>query len=294
MEISWPPGLPHDKRAVIDELLDGLRAVHGVLAVALGGSFARGTDHPGSDVDLGLYYAEHQPFAIEDIRRVAERISTSPPVVTDFYEWGPWVNGGAWIPTRAGKVDLLYRNLDQLRRVIADAHRGKVELHFAQQPPFGFHSVIYLAETQTALPLHDPQDVLVVLKRAVASYPPALKQAIIREYLWAVEFTLLFARDFAARADVYGTVGCLTRALSYLTQVLYTLNETYFMSDKGVLEAIAAFSSRPAAYRERVRAILARPGTDTLELSETVGALTALFRDVVGLAGSLYRPKYPL
>lgn len=195
MEVLWPDRLPDDKRAVANELLDGLCAVRGVRVIALGGSYARGTDHAGSDVDLGLYYAEHEPFAIEDIRGVAKQSATSRPVVTDFYEWGPWVNGGAWIPTRAGKVDLLYRNLDQLRRVIADAVRGKMELHFAQQPPFGFYSVIYLAETQAARPLYDPHNVLGALQRDVATYPLALKHTIIREYLWGVEFTLLFARD---------------------------------------------------------------------------------------------------
>jgi Nucleotidyltransferase domain len=85
-----PRTVPDDKRPVLAEGLDGLCAVRGVNAVALGGSYARGTQHPGSDIDLGLYYSESQPFVIEDIRQVA----TSPAVVTDFYEWGAWVNGG--------------------------------------------------------------------------------------------------------------------------------------------------------------------------------------------------------
>ena len=48
----------------------------------------------------------------------------TPPVVTDFYEWGPWVNGGAWIHTTMGKVDFLYRNLEQGERTIQDAWQG--------------------------------------------------------------------------------------------------------------------------------------------------------------------------
>jgi hypothetical protein len=35
-----------------------------------------------------------------------------------MYEWGQWVNGGAWIHTPAGKLDLLYRNIDQVKRVL--------------------------------------------------------------------------------------------------------------------------------------------------------------------------------
>jgi len=152
--------IPQDKRALLDDLIVALRDIPGVVAVALGGSYARGTQHAGSDVDLGLYYVEAEPFAIAAVRRVAERIAIRPPVVTDFYEWGPWVNGGAWIPTRAGKIDVLYRNVDQVQRVIDDARHGKIELHYNQQPPFGFHSVVYLAETDVTVPLHDPQDIL--------------------------------------------------------------------------------------------------------------------------------------
>jgi len=279
---------------LVSELVAQLDAVPGVAAVALGGSYARGTAHAASDIDLGLYYEESAPFAIEAIRRVAERVATTPPVVTNFYEWGPWVNGGAWIPTRIGKVDFLYRNVDQVRRVIRDAQQGRVELHFNQQPPYGFYSVVYLAETQAGVPLRDPRDLLGTLKGELLSYPPALKQTIVREYLWATQFTLLFARDFATRADVYNTVGCLTRGLSYLTQVLFALNETYFSSDKQAMEATTHLPVCPASYAKRVAALLARPGATAPELSQAVASLAGLFEDLVGLAGDLYQPKYAI
>ncbi len=286
--------LPADKQSVLDQCVERLSALPGVLAIGLGGSFASGTQRPESDVDIGIYYSEQAPFAIDEIRRVAQHIAVDKPVVTDFYEWGPWVNGGAWIPTRAGKVDFLYRNIEQVRRVIADAHAGNVALDFRQQPPFGFHSVIYLAETHAVVPLHDPHAVLQTLKQLVTSYPPALRQTIVNDYLWGAQFTLVFGRDFAARADIYNVVGCLSRGLSYLTQVLFALNQTYFITDKGAVEAITRFAVTPPAYGERVQRMLARPGGTAAELSETVARYASLVRDVVTLAGPLYRPKYDL
>jgi hypothetical protein len=44
--------------------------------------------------------------------------------VTGFYEWVAWVNGGAWIETESSKVDILYRNLDQVRKTIRQAQQG--------------------------------------------------------------------------------------------------------------------------------------------------------------------------
>ena len=287
--------LPPNKQQVVSALLQKLIQIPGIRAVVLGGSYAQGTQRPTSDVDLGLYYDEQAPFDIEDVRRAASGISVDgEPVVTGFYEWGAWVNGGAWIHTAAGKVDLLYRNLDQVRRVIADATDGKVELDYLQQPPYGFRSVIYLAETAICQPLYDPAGLVTALKQGVAAYPPKMKAKVIQDNLWNVEFTLLHARSFASQGDVYNTAGCLTRALSALTQVLFALNETYFISDKRAIEIIETFAIRPEDYAARVSRILGQSGESTEALAQTVELLSALFRNVVELAGAYYQPRFAL
>jgi hypothetical protein len=53
---------------------------------------------------------------------------------------GPWVNGGAWLTIGGQRVDFLYRSLEHLDRVIAEANAGRYEVHYLQQPPFGFFS----------------------------------------------------------------------------------------------------------------------------------------------------------
>ena len=115
-----------------------------MVAVVLGGSYARGTAKITSDLDFGIYYAEGSPFDIARIRDVAEEISSpgAPPTVTGFYEWGPWVNGRAWIVTGQGKVDFLYRNIQQIERTIAQVLTGSYEHDYYQHPTFGFSSIV--------------------------------------------------------------------------------------------------------------------------------------------------------
>src|SRR4029453_9850060 len=152
------------QRELVDSLARRLAEIPGVAAVVLGGSYARGFAKPGSDIDLGLFYSEAAPFApppwralAPPVRRPAASVNDGPdPVVSDFYVWGPWVNGGAWLTIGGQRVDFLYRSLEHVERVIAEAEAGRYEVHYFQQPPFGFFSATYLGELAICLPLFDP------------------------------------------------------------------------------------------------------------------------------------------
>ena len=65
-------------------------------AVALGGSWAPGEAYDGSDVDLGIHYRSEKPPPITDLRLLAQDLDDRhpPSSVTEFGEWGPWINGG--------------------------------------------------------------------------------------------------------------------------------------------------------------------------------------------------------
>ena len=285
--------LPTEKRRLLHELVAQLAQVDGIVAIVLGGSYASGDQHAGSDLDVGLYYAEARTFAVDAVRAIADGVSVAgSATVTDFYEWGAWVNGGAWIRTAHGKVDFLYRNVDQVQRTIAAARQGIVEHDYGQQPTFGFYSVIYLAETNICIPLYDPTGIIAQMKAQVAVYPPLLKESVVANSLWSAEFTLAFARDFAAQGDVYNTVGCLTRVATNLTQALFALNERYFIRDKKVMASMADFALLPDGYVTRLNRLLAQPGATTAALAATVADITALWADVVALRGAEYTPRF--
>lgn len=281
------------RRESVDELVRALAAIDGVRAVALGGSRARGRARPDSDVDLGIYYSEAAPFEVERVRKVAEERNDTPrPVVTGFYEWGRWVNGGAWLTLRGQRVDLLYRSLEQLERTLAEAQAGRYEIDWAQQPPFGFFGPTYLGELAIAVPLHDPERRLSALKERAAAYPEALRRAMIQDSLWSVEFGLrAFAPKFAAAGDAYGTVGCLARFAHRLVLALFALNRAHFLNEKTALAEIGGFSAAPNGFARRVQAVLASAGASPDALAASVSAIDALFRETVALCGDLYRPR---
>jgi hypothetical protein len=281
---------------MVSSLAGRLGSIRGVGAVVLGGSYARGRARPGSDIDLGLLYSEAAPFSTRSVRELAEAVNDTPgPLVTDFYEWGPWVNGGAWLTVGGQRVDFIYRSVEHLNRVIDEAEAGRYELDYAQQPPFGFFSATYLGEVAVCVPLYDPEARLDALKRRVAQYPEALRSAVVRDYLWAAEFGLAaFARKFAARADVYGTAACLTRAVNQMILALFALNRTYPINDKTALAEVAEFERAPAGFGRRVRGTLKHLGDSAAELAAAVEGVEQLLRETVEVTDGLYRPRYDL
>jgi predicted nucleotidyltransferase len=277
--------IPIHKQALIERILAELTCIPGVQAVVLGGSHARGVARPDSDLDIGIYYREAAPFAIADIQQAAARVSENAgQEVTGFYGWGAWVNGGGWLNTRDGKVDFLYRNLDQVERTIAESQQGISHHDYDQQPAYGFYSVMYLAETEICLPLYDPQGQVAQLKAQVAVYPPLLKKQMLAGALWMAEFSLANADSFAAAGNGYSLIGTLTRTAALLTQALFALNETYYLSEKTAMQDIVNFPLRPSNYPERLLAILSRTGSISAELQASNQAMRGLWAEVKALA----------
>jgi hypothetical protein len=288
--------LSPEQRELVSSLAKQLAAIPGVQAVVLGGSHARECARPGSDIDLGVFYSDAAPFAIESVRELAEAVNdTAGPTVTGFYEWGPWVNGGAWLTVGGQRVDWIYRSLEHVERVIADAEAGRYELHHAQQPPFGYFSGTYLGEIAVCVPLFDPEGRLELLKRRVADYPEALRRAVVQDFLWAAEFGLAaFAPKFAARADAYGTAACLTCAVNQLVLALFALNRKYPLNDKTALAEVAEFERAPREFAARVQETLAHTGDSSAELAAAVENVAQLHRETAALAEGIYQPRFAL
>jgi len=204
---------------------------------------------------------------------------------------GPWVNGGAWIKTAVGKVDFLYKNIDQITSTIEKAKNGVWENNFEQQPPYGFSSVIFLAETKSCFPLYDPDKIIEKLKAEVLNYPEKLKQGVIQQSLWSAEFTIWHAEHFAKKQNVYNILGCLTRAVKNIITALFAINELYPIGDKRSIECIEESTIKPALLKQKIENILC---AEKNTIDNNIALLKALWNETVNLSPGTYKPFYNL
>jgi predicted nucleotidyltransferase len=123
----------HDEFANrIAEWLAGLPAV---AAVSLGGSRAAGTATADSDWDFAIYYRGR--FWPDDLRALGWEGE-----VSDLGGWGGGVfNGGAWLTIEGRRVDVHYRDLDDVEHRLAEAEAGRFEIerllfHLAGVPTY--------------------------------------------------------------------------------------------------------------------------------------------------------------
>lgn len=267
-----PYKIPAQPYELAQRIADRLGAIEGIQAVVLGGSLVRGAADAKSDVDLGIYYDPAHPPSLESLRELAGELDErrGEEAVTAFGEWGPWINGGAWLEIEGRRVDWLYRDLAKVRHVIDECLAGRPVMVYQTGHPHGFSTAIYMGEVALCVPLFQRDDVITDLKKLTIPYPPALKKALITNHLWEAGFALDTSRKSASRGDVFHVTGGLFRCAACLMQVLFALNERYCLNEKGSISAAALFPLAPQDFAETVVSVLAQPGDTPAALTDSL------------------------
>jgi predicted nucleotidyltransferase len=137
-----------DDEAFCAEAADALAGLPGVVAVALGGSRAAATARPDSDWDFAVYYrgGAFDPASLGTLGWAGE--------IFPIGGWGGGVfNGGAWLRAGTRRVDVHYRDLDDVEYHLAEARAGRFGIerllfHLAGVPTYivvaelGLHRVL--------------------------------------------------------------------------------------------------------------------------------------------------------
>jgi predicted nucleotidyltransferase len=273
---------------LIDRIANQIQRISGVAAVVLGGSRARGSAGPDSDIDLGIYYHPQQPLDLAALERLASALDDQhrAGVLTPVGGWGPWINGGGWLKIAGNAVDFLYRDLEKVSQVIGECRAGKVQVDYQPGHPHAFTSAIYLAEIALCQPLTDPHGTIAGLKELVFPYPPALQQGLIDRFFWEAGFAIATAKKAARRGDAAYVSGCMFRGTACLLQTLYAFNQQYWMNEKGALAIAASFDRSPVDLEKRIHTAFGSLQPEATSLAAGLTILDTIIREVEDLLSS--------
>ena len=263
-------------------IVDEVKRVEGVRAIVLGGSRARGTHTTSSDIDLGIYYHPDDPLNLDRLRDVATRLDDEhrPDVITEPGGWGPWINGGGWLKIQSHPVDFLYRDLEKVTKVIEDCLHGRVEMFYQPGHPHGFVSSMYLAEAAVCRPLWDPNGTISALKSKIDPYPESLQKALIQKFAWEIDFSLAVARKSIERADVAYAAGCCFRSVMCMLQVLFAMNRTHWLNEKGAAALADTFAIKPVMLRSRINEAFQLLDANPLSIQKAIVILEELNKEI--------------
>jgi len=234
-----------------------LAALPGAVAVVLGGSRASATHRPDSDWDLGLYYrSSRRALDPVDVRRLGHE-----GVVSELGEWGPIVNGGAWLTLDGMPVDVLFRDLDTVERWHDEARQGRFRV--LSQNGYIVGAPTYLPVGELAL----CQPISGALPRP--HFPERLAATAPERWRGRAAVALLFAEVHAVADDRVCCTGMLTQAVLCVAHARMAERRAWVRNEKGLvgrarLDAVQALLPGDPDLPATVAAVAAALGVEPL------------------------------
>jgi hypothetical protein len=170
-------------------------------------------------------------------------------------QWGRIVNGGAWLTVDGTKVDLIYRDLDEVTRWTAAAEAGEFEIQ---------REVGYVAGIATYVLAGE-----LALGRVLAGdlprprFPPKLRQTAPQAWYRLAAGALHFADVHAGRRDRVACLANLCQAVLATAQGRLAAAGEWVLNEKRITERAGLHATQDR---------LAQPGP---ELSTLVSAVRA-------------------
>jgi hypothetical protein len=178
-------------------------------------------------------------------------------------DWGAIVNGGAWLTVDGTRVDLIYRDLAQVRHWTAEAQAGRFEIQ---------REVGYVAGIATYILAGE-----LALGRVLAgdlprpAFPDRLRETAPAAWSRLAAGALQFAVVHAGRGDRVACLANLTQATLATAQARMAAAGEWVLNEKRLVAR---------AGLDHIQTRLAGPGHDLAALVASVGGLLDLHDSV--------------
>ncbi|HEU5042275.1 MAG TPA: nuclear transport factor 2 family protein [Gemmatimonadales bacterium] len=240
----------------------------GAHALGMGGSRAKGSSDEHSDLDLYLFAESlaEQDKIVAALSGVADlgRVEIGGDLET---LWGRNID----FRVNGELVEVTVRSVAHIERIIADCEAGVLRAEPMVWTPGGFfYHHAALADLVSIRPLSDPYGLIARWQERLATYPPALRKAVIARHLPRASFWLEnpHYRSAIARVDVPYTQSIVMNTVHDLIQVLYAVNERYYPGEKRLVAQAASLPERPEDLPEKLAWLVLPAEPPTTELLE--------------------------
>lgn len=253
-------------QSILDECVPLIRQLaEGRYAISVGGSRGKGIADHTSDVDFRLFadrwaQTEASNAAREAFSEICRRRENDDIKID-----------GVW-----------QRTIVEIEQGLNAWLTGNLAIIDEVWTIWGYH---LLPDINNQLIVEDPSGIMTGWQDRLRVYPPALKSAILEKHLGSLRY---WRQDYhyinkVRRGDTVFLAGLSVRLVHDIMQVLFALNETYYVGDGNNLDYAEGFDIKPRTLRERVGSILYPSASDAIYKDQRQ-ALMELIEEVEGLA----------
>jgi hypothetical protein len=226
---SFPPVI----QSVFEEFIPICRQIAGDqrYAISVGGSLGKGTWDSRSDIDFRL-------FTDRELLPSQQRPELWADCLAAIARWrGRGIEiDGVW-PRTVGEIDA----------ALDGWLGGEIKPVNLVWTIWGYH---ILTDVNNQLVIEDPFQIIAAWKARLSVYPPALKQAILSKYTASLRYwrTDYHYANKVARGDIVFLAGLTSKLVHEAIQILFALNETYYVGDGANLGFVEQFKIVPADF----------------------------------------------
>jgi hypothetical protein len=258
-------------QAVIDECVPLLKKMAiGRCAVTVGGSRGKGINDNLSDIDFRLFcddvIGDSGVYETEEWNAFSQ-------VVDKWRAQGVYIDH-CWI-RKIGDIDA------QVEAWLS----GSVQPVEIAWTLWGYH---LLTDLTNQVIIDDPSGVVALWQAQLTPYPQALQQSIIQKHMKSLNYwrSDYHYQNKVRRGDVVFLAGIAARLVHDMIQVLFAINETYYVGDGKNLHYVSTFAIKPENFAEQVNAIL-YPPQEADTLTKQYDAIMILIDEVVLLVAQM-------
>ncbi len=251
----------------IEEFLPIIRRLGiGRTAISIGGSHGKKTYDDASDVDFRLFCDEvagGRGFTASDAWKELSG------AVKKWEALGVRVDY-CWVRTVA-----------EIDRALDDWIEGKVDPIPKVWTLWGYYLP---TDIKNQMVIEDPSDLIGAWQRRLTPYPAALKGALLKKHADSLRYwrgDYHYANKVARRDPVF-LAGISSRLVHDILQILFALNETYYVGDGNNLKYVERFALQPKDSAGRVEKLL-YPGQGEDRFEAQYEALGRLMDETIAL-----------
>lgn len=230
--------LPAPIQLVVDDMLPRITSlVEGRYAVSIGGSYGRRRADQYSDIDFRLF--------CDEVKSGGDWLMMDElgEAIQQWADKGITIDG-CWI-----------RSIEEVNTKLDQWCQGILIPENLVWTIWGYYLP---TDINNQYVIDDPFGIIAGWKEKLRQYPAPLKQALLKKHLESVRYWRddYHYRHKVNREDVVFLAGLSSRLVHDLIQILFALNETYYVGDGNNLAYVSQFEHVPEDFAAKAEAIL--------------------------------------